>query len=129
SALLFGPPGTSKTTIAEVVAERLGWSLVVVTPSHFLSKGFEQIYVRANEIFEDLMDMSNVVILLDEMDALVQTRESPRGNDGQLGQGRGKGNTPGLDVTRQLLTTSMLPKLADLYKRAQVVFLMATNHK
>jgi SpoVK/Ycf46/Vps4 family AAA+-type ATPase len=58
------------------------------------------------------MDLSGVVILFDEMDALAQTRVNAA-----------------LDVTRQLLTTSMLPKLADLYDRARVIFLMATNHK
>jgi hypothetical protein len=112
SALLFGPPGTSKTSFARGIAGRLGWPLIVVTPSEFLSNGLEQIYVRATEIFDDLMDLSGVVILFDEMDALAQTRVNPA-----------------LDVTRQLLTTSMLPKLADLYDRARVIFFMATNHK
>jgi ATPase family protein associated with various cellular activities (AAA) len=112
SALLFGPPGTSKTTFAKALAGRLDWPLIVITPSEFLSKGLEQIYVRATEIFEDLMDLARVVVFFDEMDALAQTR----------------GNAT-LDVTRQLLTTSMLPKLGDLYDHATVLFLMATNHK
>ena len=99
----------------------------MITPSDFLSKGLEQIYVRANEIFEDLMDISTAVILFDEMDALVQTRENPKRK--KEGNGGHKESTPGLDVTRQLLTTSMLPKLADLHKRARVIFLMATNHR
>lgn len=112
SALLFGPPGTSKTSFAKVIAERLGWPFLVVTPSDFLSNGLEQIYVRVHEIFEDLMDISATVILFDEMDALAQKREDIQ-----------------LDVTRQLLTTSMLPKLANLWTQGRVVFLMATNHK
>lgn len=112
SALLFGPPGTSKTSIARALAGQLGWPLIIVTPSDFLSNGLEQIYVRATEIFDDLMDLSAVIVLFDEMDALAQTRANSA-----------------LDVTRQLLTTSMLPKLADLHDRAQVIFLMATNHK
>jgi len=112
SALLFGPPGTSKTSFARGISGRLGWPLIIVTPSEFLSSGLEQIYVRATEIFNDLMDLSGVVILFDEMDALAQTRVNPA-----------------LDVTRQLLTTSMLPKLADLYDRARVIFFMATNHQ
>jgi SpoVK/Ycf46/Vps4 family AAA+-type ATPase len=113
--LLFGPPGTSKTSIAKVIAERLGWPLIVITPSEFLSKGLEQIYVRVHEVFEDLMDISASVVLFDEMDALAQTR--------------GKTENEELDVTRQLLTTSMLPKLANLWNRGRVVFLMATNHR
>jgi AAA+ superfamily predicted ATPase len=63
--LLFGPPGTSKTSIAKAISERLGWPLVVITPSEFLSKGLEQIYVRVDEIFKDLMDISGAVILFD----------------------------------------------------------------
>jgi hypothetical protein len=112
SSLLFGPPGTSKTSFAKAIAGKLKWHLLIITPSDFLSEGLEQIYVRATEIFEDLMDLSGTVILFDEMDALAQTR----------------GNAA-LDVTRQLLTTSMLPKLADLHDLARVIFLMATNHK
>ncbi len=115
SALLFGPPGTSKTTLARILARRIGWPYIEINPAHFLSKGLERIYERADEIFEDLLDLSRTVILFDEMDALVQTRE---GSGGQQ-----------LDVTRQFLTTSMLPKLARLHDHAQVIFLMATNHR
>ena len=58
------------------------------------------------------MDITATVILFDEMDALAQKR-----GDIQL------------DVTRQLLTTSMLPKLANLWAQGRVIFLMATNHR
>lgn len=45
------------------------------------------------------------------MDALAQKREE------------------GIDVTRQFLTTSMLPKLSMLHDEARVLFFMATNHQ
>ena len=85
--------------------------MVEITPSDFLKRNLENIYLQSNEIFEDLMDLSGVVILFDEMDALVQTRDGDRQ----------------LDIASQFLTTSMLPKLTDLHDQGQVVFFMATN--
>lgn len=119
SALFFGPPGTSKTNLAKSIAAYVGWPIVIITPSHFLGKGLEQVHAQVDEVFRDLMDLRKAVVLFDEMDALAQTREEdPEGKSGES-----------LDVTRQLLTTSMLPKLSDLWNKAGVVFLMATNHK
>lgn len=111
SALLFGPPGTSKTQVTEAVARDLCWPLIQIDPSHFLRNGLDQIYIEANNIFEDLMDLSATVILFDEMDALVQTR------DGALN----------LDTTAQFLTTFMLPKLTALHDHGKSIFFMATN--
>ncbi|MEO8591969.1 MAG: ATP-binding protein [Candidatus Solibacter sp.] len=111
SALLFGPPGTSKTEIAKAVAAELHWPLVEIDPSHFLKDSFQNLYVQAETIFEDVMDMCGVVVLFDEKDALVQKRDS---------------GTP-LDTESKFLTTYMLPKLAKLHDRGQIVFMMATN--
>jgi hypothetical protein len=116
SALLFGPPGTSKTSLVKNFAKAVGWPYVEINPSHFLSAGLDRIYIRANQIFADLMDLSRVVVLFDEMDTLVRRR--PGDKDEQP-----------LDVTREFLTTSMLPKLAELHGRSRVVFFMATNHQ
>ena len=111
SALLFGPPGTSKTEIAKALAKELEWPLVEIDPSHFLQDGFSNIYAQAEKIFEDVMDLSGVVVLFDEMDALVQKRDADTA----------------LDTESKFLTTYMLPKLAKLHDRGQLVFLMATN--
>lgn len=113
SVLLFGPPGTAKTTLVKYLALAIGWPFVLIDPSDFLSEGLEKIYIRANEIFDDLMDLSRVVILFDEMDALTKRRD----------------NNAQLDVTREFLTTSMLPKIAKLHDQAKVLFFMATNHQ
>jgi ATPase family protein associated with various cellular activities (AAA) len=113
SVLLFGPPGTSKTQLTRAVAARLNWPLVELDPSNFLSKGIENIYERAEEIFADLQHLSKVIVLFDEMDALVQTR--------------GGVDQP-LDVTSRFLTTSMLPKLASLHDNGKLIFFFATNY-
>jgi len=111
SALLFGPPGTSKTDVAKAIATELDWPLVEIDPSHFLQDGFQNIYIQAERIFEDVMDLCGAVVLFDEMDALVQKRDSETG----------------IDIESRFLTTYMLPKLAKLHDRGQLVFLMATN--
>jgi hypothetical protein len=111
SALLFGPPGTSKTEVAKAIAKELSWPLLEIDPSHFLQDGFQNIYIQANKIFEDVMDLCGVVVLFDEMDALVQKRDADTV----------------LDTESKFLTTYMLPKLAKLHDRGQLVFLMATN--
>lgn len=111
SALLFGPPGTSKTEVAKALAQELNWPLVEIDPSHFLQDGFSNIYAQAERIFEDVMDLSGIVVLFDEMDALVQKRDADTA----------------LDTESRFLTTYMLPKLAKLHDRGQLVFLMATN--
>jgi hypothetical protein len=133
SALLFGPPGTSKSRLAKAIAEYLAWPLITITPSEFLGKGLEQVHAQVDARFRDLMDLRRAVVFFDEMDALAQTREAddpPKvaANKEKTTQ-QPKHESPDLDVTRQLLTTSMLPKLANLWDQKRVVFLMATNHK
>jgi hypothetical protein len=116
SALLFGPPGTSKTSLVKAIAAYLGWPYVEINPSEFLKRGLEQVPIQADELFTDLMDLSKAVVLFDEMDAIVKRREKRTEEE------------PRLDPTSEMLTTSMLPKLAQLHEKAQVVFFLATNH-
>jgi len=113
SALLFGPPGTSKTEVARAIAASLEWPLVEIDPSYFLRNTFQNIYIQAESIFKDVMDMYGVVLLFDELDALVQKRD--------------KSGSP--DTESRFLTTYMLPKLAKLHSRGRLIFLMATNYQ
>lgn len=111
SALLFGPPGTSKTDMIGALASEMGWPLIAITPSDFVKGTLAEVYVRADEIFQDLQDLSAVVVFFDEMDALVQTRDTEMH----------------LDIESQFLTTTMLPKLTGLHDAGRIVFFMATN--
>jgi AAA+ superfamily predicted ATPase len=112
SALLFGPPGTSKTSVTNAIAWALNWPRITITPSDFVSGTFAQVYEKADEIFGDMMDLAGVVVFFDEMDALMQSRD------------RG-----GLDTATQFLTTAMLPKLTELHDKGHVMFFMATNYQ
>lgn len=115
SVLLFGPPGTSKTVLVRELAKKVKWPLIEIDPSSFLRDDLINIYSQTNKIFNDLVDLAGVVILFDEMDSLVLTRE--------------KGKVAPLDATSRFLTTCMLPKLARLHDLGQVVFFMTTNYQ
>ena len=109
SAILFGPPGTSKTQLAKLIAKYLGWPLLTVDPSYLVQDGMEQLYTRANHLFSMLAATEQIVVLLDEFDEMGKSREEAK------------------DMLSRLITTSMLPKLAAINEQRKIVFLLATN--
>jgi hypothetical protein len=111
SAILFGPPGTSKTELSKKIAEFLGWPLLSVDPSHLLRNGMEGIQAEANAIFRMLEQSERIVVLFDEFDELVLERGSPKA-----------------ETFSRFLTTAMLPKLASIHNRGTLVFIIATNN-
>jgi ATPase family associated with various cellular activities (AAA) len=110
SAILFGPPGTSKTTLARAVAGQLGWKFVELHSSHFVAEGLDGLQRVADKIFRELMQLDHTVVLFDEVDELVRGRED--------------GST---DHFGRFLTTSMLPRLAELWKKRKVIYFINTN--
>lgn len=111
SMLMFGPPGTSKTTLAEDIAKVMGWPLLKVDPSHILIEGWDRVHAAAIRLLDDLAELDEVVVLLDEFDELVRTR--------------GKEHD---DPISRFFTTAMLPKLIKLNEERRIVLLMATNY-
>jgi hypothetical protein len=109
-AILFGPPGTSKTTLSRCVAEAIGWDYVELHASHFVADGLPNVQRTANAIFDQLLQLDRTVILFDEIDELVRAREKEP------------------DAFGRFLTTSMLPKLAELWKLKKVIYFVATNY-
>jgi len=65
SALLYGPPGTGKSRIAREIAQALGYRLVTITPSDFITAGQEGVEARAKNIFATLMQQTDLVILFE----------------------------------------------------------------
>ncbi len=110
SAILFGPPGTSKTTLARHVADSLGWKYIELHSSLFVAEGIQAVQSTADRIFGQLMELDHAVVLFDEPDELVRERD----------------NSP--DAFGRFLTTSMLPKLAELWTQRRVIYFIATNH-
>jgi hypothetical protein len=110
SALLFGPPGTGKTTLVKGLASALNWDYVEVLASDFLSEGMDQVPKSADAIFKKLMELDHCVILFDEIDELIRARDGVSS-----------------DPFGRFLTTSMLPKLAKLWDQRRVLFFVNTN--
>jgi hypothetical protein len=72
--VLFGPPGTGKTTFAKAVASRLNWPFVEVFPSRLagdtkgLANGLREIFTTVNEL-------ENVVVFIDEVEEIAARRK------------------------------------------------------
>lgn len=114
SVVLYGPPGTSKTSLAAAVAKQLDWWLISLSPADFLIGGPDTIEYQAKRIFAYLVEMEQVVILFDEIDRLLLDRSSE-------------------DYQKQtevfkFMTPSMLPKLAALWSTPGVRIVIATNY-
>ena len=73
SALFAGPPGTGKTTAAEVLARELKVDLYRVDLSGIVSKYIGETEKNLNRLFS-AADGTNVVLLFDEADALFGKR-------------------------------------------------------
>lgn len=110
SAILYGPPGTSKTQLAGFIAESLKWPLLKVDPSYLVRHGLENVQAETTQLFDLLFETEEVVVLFDEIDELVRERGAA------------------FEASSRFLTTAMLPKLAGLSDRRRIVYLVATNH-
>ena len=118
SAILAGPPGSAKSYLARCIAGELGWPLIALSPSDFLSAGEAGIEARAREIFMALGSGSRLVYFFDEIDELIFDRESDR----EKASNRS---------VFSFLTPSFLTKLQDLRdaaKQKSFIFLIGTNY-
>jgi MoxR-like ATPase len=114
SCLLYGPPGSGKTTLARRVARELGWPLITITTSDFIIDGEAQVEARAKNIFQTLELQVGAVIFFDEIDRLLLDRDaSDYSKQGDM---------------LQFMTPSMLTKINDLRRAERSVFIIGTNY-
>lgn len=115
SIVMHGPPGSGKTTMIEALARTCDVELVEVTPSDIVVGGQDAVERRARAVFTALSLLTRVVILFDEFDPVLRSRDA---NDG---------STP---TVFSFLTPGLLPKLKELHDLAEkrsVAYALITN--
>ena len=72
AVILFGPPGTGKTTFARAVAGRLGWPFLELFPSRLGAAA--GIASGLNHAFADIAALEHVVVFIDEVEEIAAAR-------------------------------------------------------
>ena len=73
AVVLFGPPGTGKTTFAKAIASRLEWSFVEVFPSR-LAADPAGLAGALRETFRTIDELEHAVVLIDEVEEIASHR-------------------------------------------------------
>lgn len=117
SAVLFGPPGTGKTTLLQALARSSKRPLVQITPSDIARAGEQWIEKSAKQIFDALSMLTEAVIIFDEFEPILLKRD-PSGQKEERS-------------IFSFLTPGMLPKITKLYEAAEeqgIAYCLVTNH-
>src|SRR3954451_12491653 len=106
--VLFGPPGTGKTTFAKAVASRLDWPFVEVFPSRLAGSG-DGLALALRRTFTEIDELEHAVVFIDEVEEIAGVRG-------------GKPPSPLQGVTNELL--KIIPGFRE---RGERLLVCATN--
>lgn len=82
AVVLFGPPGTGKTTFAKGAAGRLGWPFVELFPSRLAAEGPHSRASALRDFFELVAHIEHLVLFIDEVDEITGRRSERRDTEG-----------------------------------------------
>ncbi len=74
AVILFGPPGTGKTSFAKAIASRLGWPFVELFPSRLAATGTGGLAASLREAFAELAELDELVLFIDEVEEIATAR-------------------------------------------------------
>jgi len=76
--MLFGPPGTGKTTFAKGLASLLGWPFVEIQPGDLAADGPDRQAQRLSHTFDQILALPNAVVFVDEVEDIASVRHTER---------------------------------------------------
>ncbi|MFJ1606867.1 ATP-binding protein [Streptomyces sp. NPDC088253] len=109
AVILFGPPGTGKTSFARAVASRLEWPFVELFPSRLAAGSAGGLAASLRDTFHELAGLETVLLFIDEVEEIAGVRS-------------GVAVDPGHGVTNELL--KLIPGFRDHDDR---LLICATN--